>query len=90
MEALGFRAVDFRDLQLSRGDRMVVPLNNTNVDPGVAKRFRLRGFHEAPVCGWLSTLNTGVGAGFYSHTMGPIPYVFGAIPPDRYAMLDLY
>ena len=90
MEAAGFQAVDFKDPKMVRGDRMVVPLSNTNVEPLAATKFRVTGFHEAPVFRWMSTSNSRVGAGFYAHTRGPIPYAFGEVPAERYGMFDIY
>ena len=67
-------------------DIMIMPLNNTNVQAlpeGAVESIRIM---EVPVGPWLSTLQDDVGAGFYATVFGPMPYVFGRIPPEQYGI----
>lgn len=54
------------------------------IDPELSRAF--------PVCGWLSTLDPRMGTGFYSHTVGPLPYAFGPTLPIEFKAyrLDIY
>ena len=36
---------------------------------------------------WMATMNKGKGAGFHSSVWGPVPYQFGAVPTERYALV---
>jgi len=36
---------------------------------------------------WLSTIQPAVGAGFYSHYLGPLPFSFAKVPEERYVLL---
>lgn len=86
IEAEDARAVDFRAPLWRPGDFLVTPYNNTNVffpQREMADRVDELQF---PVCGWLSTCQDRAGAGFYSSLWGPLPFVFGPIPPEKYAI----
>jgi len=84
LEQRGGSAVDVMRSLLLPGDVVVIPLNNTNVFFLPAKRVEPLETLEIPVRSWLATMNTWVGAGFYSSVFGPLPFVFGAIPAERY------
>lgn len=88
MEAVGARPFDRRRLGMFAGDLMILPENNTNVLfplPGIPM-FLLRVI-ELPSSRWLATLQPGIGAGFYSELVGPLPFAFGTVPPERYYVL---
>jgi len=42
--------------------------------------------HKLP-CSWITTMNSTVGAGFYSDPWGPFPFVFGPVPPEEYRIV---
>jgi 4-amino-4-deoxy-L-arabinose transferase-like glycosyltransferase len=42
-----------------------------------------------PITAWLSTNQMWMGAGFYSHIIGPLPFVVGNVPDERYQFLQL-
>jgi 4-amino-4-deoxy-L-arabinose transferase-like glycosyltransferase len=79
---LGGRAEDLRHPALGDGDVLAVPLNNTNLDPPSVPRvgFRVDGPR------FLTDMNFFVGAGFYSSADGPLPFVFGHVPPENVAI----
>jgi hypothetical protein len=87
MKQLGARPVDRNDLSFSKGDAIVLPINNSFIfplPPELATRALVR---EVPTSRWVSTLNADFGAGYYSDGWGPLPFVFGRVPPDVYIVL---
>jgi 4-amino-4-deoxy-L-arabinose transferase-like glycosyltransferase len=85
MEAAGARPFDLMRLGMHPGDLMILPDNNTNVLfplPGIPMSL-LRPI-ELPSPRWLTTLQPWLGAGFYSELVGPLPFAFGPVPPERY------
>jgi hypothetical protein len=79
---LGGQAVDKRHPAFRDDDLLVVPLNNTNLDPPSIPRngFKVDGPR------FLSVMNVFTGAGFYSSAIGPLPFVFGHVPPENVAV----
>lgn len=90
MQSSGAFIFDVKRARLKPGDDLVVPSNNTNVlppDPGNGELLEIltvSGPH------WLTTWNPTVGAGFYASTMGPLPYAFGRVPPERVSVYTLH
>jgi 4-amino-4-deoxy-L-arabinose transferase-like glycosyltransferase len=87
MEARGAKPIDVRNPDLRPGDTIVTPMNGSN-------RFKIgnRGAYmdesfDVPVCSWLATMRAECGAGFYSDLWGPLPFVFGPTPPERYEVI---
>lgn len=83
MQELGFRALDVRERPLRPGDLVVVPLDNTNLQPlppGGAQDETMLRFEVLP---WLATQSERVGSGFYSSIWGPIPYAFARVEPQE-------
>jgi 4-amino-4-deoxy-L-arabinose transferase-like glycosyltransferase len=76
---LGGQALDKRHPGFRDGDFLAVPLNNTNLDPPAAPRnaFYVNGPR------FLADMNLYIGAGFYSSSDGPLPFVFGHVPPEN-------
>jgi hypothetical protein len=89
MEAQGAEPVAYGQTDFRRGDAIICPLNNTSVWPVdeslVASRFS--GAIEGPY--GLTTMSRPMGAGFYTDLWGPLPYVFGPVPGERYVTLVL-
>ncbi len=85
MEARGAKPIDLRHpAEIRRGDTLVTPMNASN-------RIRIGGrgayideSFELPVCSWLTTMQADCGAGFYSDLWGPLPFVFGPAPLEKY------
>jgi 4-amino-4-deoxy-L-arabinose transferase-like glycosyltransferase len=88
MEEHGGRRISMGKTAFSPGDILISPNNNTNVHKMVVpedyvatvETFRL------PVGSWVTTMSPQVGAGFYTSLWGPLPYVFGATPPEAYVV----
>jgi hypothetical protein len=86
-EANGLRAYDSTRSQLQPGDLMVLPFNNTNLVPVPKEKAERLTILELPVLAWLATMSKPVGAGFYMDILGPLPFAFGAVPPEKYYIL---
>lgn len=89
MEVRGARPIDRNNPMLRDGDTVVTPANASNritVKPDGAS---LPESMELPVCQWLTTMHQDVGAGFYSEIWGPLPFVFGVVPKEKYEILPL-
>lgn len=89
MNELGYHAIDFKNYDLHNGDVLVLPENNTNVQPlpegaGVVREvLTLAGNRH------LTTMSQAAGAGFYTDSYGPLPYAFGAVPSEKYFVVDM-
>lgn len=84
MQDLGAKALVMNSTSLGPQDLLVIPRANTNVvwpPPTWARRVEGRDY---PVNHWLATMSQPLGAGFYSDFAGPLPFVFGAAPPQPY------
>ena len=89
MNELGYHAIDFKNYDLHKGDVLVLPENNTNIQPlpegaGVVREvLTLAGNRH------LTTMSQAAGAGFYTDSYGPLPYAFGAVPSEKYFVVDI-
>ncbi len=84
MESLGHRPFDYRGSDVSRGDIVIVPTNNTNTSRPAERAVRLDHTVELESSRWLATMNPSVGAGFYAEIWGPLPFAVGAVAPESY------
>jgi tetratricopeptide (TPR) repeat protein len=89
MESLGARAVDVMHLAFPPGSHIVVPQNNTNTFPMPEGTVRLSQVIDFRPCRWLSTTSASLHAGFYVDQLGPLPYAFGYVRPERYRIFSL-
>lgn len=83
MQSLGARPMDFKNPELQPGDILVLPNQNSNVivpDPQNAAQMEV---FALPVFPGLADWSPRAGASFYSTGGGPLPFVFGRIPPDK-------
>ncbi len=83
IEQLGAKALDSGHASPPNGDFLAVPRNNTNVGLPNNKMARLQEIF--PINEWrlLATSSEDVGAGFYASAMGPLPFAFGKVPPEK-------
>lgn len=89
MEERGAKPIDVKQQDFRMGDTVVTPMNASN-------RFLTRPLvqttdqsFELPVCGWVTTMHAECGAGFYSDLWGPLPFVFGPVPAEKYQVTVL-
>ena len=83
-QLLGFRPLDYRRPAVAAGDLIIKPDGISNPIALPPETVRLEGELLLDGPAGLSTMSIPAGAGFYSDVWGPIPYVFGPIPPERY------
>jgi 4-amino-4-deoxy-L-arabinose transferase-like glycosyltransferase len=89
MQSYGAQPVDIHSFRFNPGLVIVIPENNTNVfgiPPGVPGSEQLVEIKTNP---WIATMRPEVGAGFYFSGWGPLPFAFGAVPPERYHIVTL-
>ncbi len=88
-EAAGAHAVDLGRDVLSPGDLLAVP-ENVSGGGGRALPWDAVTVVEdlsVPSSSGLTLLSGHAGAGFYSSLWGPLPFVFGPVPPERYVVV---
>ena len=76
-------ALDFEHSILKPGDLLAVPAGNTSVMTPESSRATPLDVLTFSGLEPLATWNVNAGAGFYAAVYGPVPFVFGAIPPER-------
>jgi 4-amino-4-deoxy-L-arabinose transferase-like glycosyltransferase len=89
MQALGAHPFDPRQYQLHLDDVVVIPENNTNqldIRPDLVHSSTIL---TKAVEGHIATMSQPMGAGFYSSLWGPMPFVVGPVPPERFQVLVL-
>lgn len=88
MEQAGARAFDAVETAFRPGDVIVVPSNNPSTTdlPEIARPFLTL---DVPAARWISLMNREARVGFYSHYWGPLPYVFGLAPPERFTLYEI-
>jgi hypothetical protein len=87
LERFGGRSWDTAASRAEPGDYIALADNNDSTSPPPADCVVVAESFAMPACSWLATMNPLVGAGFYSHSRGPLPFVFGPIPPERFDVL---
>jgi 4-amino-4-deoxy-L-arabinose transferase-like glycosyltransferase len=87
MEQAGAKPLDFSALELRKGDAVIIPEVNTNINPLADNgRFdieKLRTIETRPFR-WGATHDLTHGAGFYTNISGPVPYLLGENDPRNY------
>jgi 4-amino-4-deoxy-L-arabinose transferase-like glycosyltransferase len=89
MQRLGGVHVDVYAYHFREGDLLVLPGNNYGVlyrpPPWTARDVLTVEMHGFP---WLTTLRLDRGAGFYSHEIGPFPFLIGPSVPVQYCVVE--
>ena len=83
----GFVPFDVNHPLMRSGDLMILPSNNTNLKPNPENTFDRTAIIEVPVLPGIATMNRELGAGFYMDILGPLPFSFGTVPPEKYYIL---
>jgi hypothetical protein len=89
MQAAGYKPLNFEAPKVSAGDLLIIAQNNTNVPFPPNDVANLKRTLEFMPCPWLTTMNDVCGAGFYSQQWGPVPFLFGRIPPEIYYVMEI-
>lgn len=84
MEQDGALPLDFKAPRIQPGDFLVIPINNTNLEPAASSCRQIKQY-AFPALPWLTTMGLPpVGAGFYADVWGPLPFSFGNVPPEEF------
>jgi len=82
MEAPGTSALDVIRSAPKPGDALALPLGIAHVRPP-PRNAAVQATLAIPGPRWLATVNPDIGAGFYASVIGPLPFAFGAVPPQN-------
>jgi 4-amino-4-deoxy-L-arabinose transferase-like glycosyltransferase len=82
MERLGAKAVVAKQSVPKQGDFLAIPPNNSNTSPPDNKQAHPWKAFLTQGPRWITTTSKEVGAGFYTSTLGPLPFAFGHVPPE--------
>ena len=88
LEALGGRSIDWRQSACKENDLVVIALNNpTFVKNPTTLEQDFKNIHLETVLtsrgsSFLTTVQTCLGASYYSSHFGPLPFAFGRVPPE--------
>jgi hypothetical protein len=86
-QANGWRPFESERSQPQSGDLIVLPVNNTNLQPIPPERVERVLTAEFAVAPWVVTMSRPLDAGFYSDQRGPLPFAFGVVPAEKYYIL---
>jgi hypothetical protein len=89
MDQFGAQHFDKNQPEIESGDFMVAHVNNTETYPMHTDAVDRSHLYDVKVCRWLATWNPGVGATFYAHSVGALPFVFTAVGPESYIGWEL-
>jgi hypothetical protein len=84
MESLGCKPLNTEHPSVEQNDIIAYSFNNTNLIRLPEPQTTLLDSLTTRTIPWVATMNNRAGAGFYSDVFGSLPFVFGAIPPERY------
>jgi hypothetical protein len=87
MQSFGFHPFDSDTFDYERGDTVIIPENNANLM--LMPRAYIASSHivQFEKTTGAATVEPRMGAGFYCYCWGPLPYTFGPVPPERYAVV---
>ncbi len=91
METNGIAPFNPQGVDMGDGDRIVVAVNNVifgKFNPAVARAYKHLSL-ELAASRWIATNHARAGAGFYSHFFGALPFAFGKLPLEEYAVYEL-
>jgi hypothetical protein len=89
MELLRGRPIDLRRSEFARGDVIAVPTMNTNLFPLPPGWTIRRETIDVAPGGWLATMDSRIGAGFYADVFGPLPFVVGPAAMPRFTIYEV-
>ncbi|HUI82940.1 MAG TPA: glycosyltransferase family 39 protein [Candidatus Binatia bacterium] len=89
MQQMGLHAFDFTHTSLHPGDVVIVPRDDfTTVGP--PRQFvSLVETLQLPLREPVTTLSSEMGAAFYHSGYGPLPFAWGKVPPQQYAIYHI-
>jgi 4-amino-4-deoxy-L-arabinose transferase-like glycosyltransferase len=84
MQQWGAKALDAADSEITSGDVMIVPANNSAIVPTPLDRVFTPEEISFPTMSFVSTNGRGTGAAFYSSVRGPLPWAFDRAGAEIY------
>ncbi|MDQ2825301.1 MAG: glycosyltransferase family 39 protein [Verrucomicrobiota bacterium] len=84
MQQWGAKPLNARDSEITSGDLMIVPANNTAITPIGLEKVLPPEEQNFPVFPFVSTHGRGTGAAFYTGIRGPIPWAIDHVGPEMY------
>jgi hypothetical protein len=89
MQAFGAAPYDWSHPETNAGDFLVIPYSKVWPED-VTSQFRgSREDIELPLHSYASTSSPEIGAGFYHSYWSILPYAFGPVPSEKYAIIQL-
>jgi hypothetical protein len=90
MQEEGAKVFDARTFQANRGERIAISENNDCPFPMLPHiTLNLIGTIESPSKWTFKTMNRYIGAGFYSHEWGILPFAVGLTTHERYLVFEI-
>lgn len=89
LESRGIAPLELSDPQAHSGDFVVIARNNSHFAKIMPSFIASQENVEVPLKSWATTISSDLGAGFYSSYWGPLPYVIGPVPVERYSIIRL-
>jgi hypothetical protein len=89
MQSFGARPYDWSHPQTKPGDFLVIPYSKVWPEDVTAQFRGTRENIEIPILGQASTTSPELGAGFYHSYWSILPYAFGPVPTEKYAIVRL-
>jgi len=88
MQEFGAQPLDLTKNQLTAGDFVVQPGNNSNTFAFSSEQVASAEILEINANRWLAPFHHEIGAGFYSSNgFGPLPFAFGRVPAEKTLIL---
>jgi Dolichyl-phosphate-mannose-protein mannosyltransferase len=88
MQLFGFRPFDSDTFDYERGDIVVIPENNADLMIVPREYIASSRIVQFETKTGAATVESQMGAGFYCYCWGPLPYAFGPVPSERYAVVQ--
>ena len=88
-QTAGWRPYDLNNPVIRDGDMIILPFNNTNLkqlSQATTERIATIQIATFP---FIATMSRSVGAGFYMDFLGPLPFSFGSVPPEKYYVIKV-
>ncbi len=83
LDLAGAKALDLKAPALQAGDTLAMPVHNAYISQPDPQAADVREIIAVQGPRRLTTWSEEVGAGFYSSVPGPLPFAFGAVPPEN-------
>jgi len=83
MEKFGGKAMDRERAKILADDIMVLHESNSNLFEFDKSIYDYHRKIHVGTMSWLATMSSTLGADYYAQIKGPLPFVFGKMPPER-------